>query len=164
MRASRGANTLFLFALAGVLGALAGAARKRFTPHLLALGALIVTLGVGVIPFRAGTVYDLFVPLVAVGLVWSGTTALRLLTEGKRNKWLEATFGCYLAPPIIESLKKDPTLLALGGRKREVTGEAGVMPGTGAKWVGWPPSYSRGSRKLRSPSGMSTASSVFRLK
>ena len=32
----------------------------------------------------------------------------RLLTEGRRNKWLEGTFGQYLSPAVIEALKGDP--------------------------------------------------------
>ena len=43
------------------------------------------------------------------------------MTEGRRNRWLEGAFGRYMAPPLIAALKRDPALLALGGRRRTVT-------------------------------------------
>jgi adenylate cyclase len=61
------------------------------------------------------------VPLVAGVLTWGATTAFTLLTEGRYNKWLESTFSRYLAPSVIEALKRDPELLKLGGTRREVT-------------------------------------------
>jgi adenylate cyclase len=60
-------------------------------------------------------------PVAACLLAGVGTTTFRLLTEGRRNRWLEATFGRYIAPSIIEAIQRDPSLLVLGGRAREVT-------------------------------------------
>ena len=54
-------------------------------------------------------------------LTWGGTSVFHLLTAGRRNRWLEGTFGRYLAPAIISALKDEPGLLELGGRKREIT-------------------------------------------
>jgi adenylate cyclase len=54
-------------------------------------------------------------------LTWLSTSFFRLFTEGRRNKWLEGTFGRYVAPSIIEALKEDPSRLQLGGRFREIS-------------------------------------------
>jgi adenylate cyclase len=121
VRAGRGANllALALVALAAALGT--SLLRGRASPHLAA--ALVAGLYVAfdLASFGAGTSRDLFSPLLAVLLAWSGTTVARLLTEGRRNRWLEGTFGRYLAPSIIEALKKDPSMLVLGGQRREIT-------------------------------------------
>jgi adenylate cyclase len=121
VRAPRGTNLVLLGLLAVVAGALGAAARGRLLPHLptLLLGAAVVFFAYG--RFEAGTSLDLFTPLLGLGLTWGGTSALRALTEGRRNRWLQGTFGRYMAPSIIEALKRDPSLLELGGREREVT-------------------------------------------
>jgi adenylate cyclase len=64
---------------------------------------------------------DVFTPLAGIVLTFSGVIAFRLLTEGRRNKWLENTFGQYLSPAVIEELKKDPSRLSLGGQRTEVS-------------------------------------------
>ena len=80
---------------------------------------LTVALAFGA--FRAGVALDLFVPLAVGLLTWLGATGVRLLTEGRYNRWLEGAFARYLAPSVIEALKQDPGLLALGGTTRELT-------------------------------------------
>ena len=112
IQVGRGVDTTILFVLAVLLGAASAATRGRWLPHLVAvLFGLLVLVGAFAL-FAAGTSIDLFTPLLAVILVWGGTTLLRLLTEGRRNRWLQGTFGRYMAPSIIEALKKDPALLA----------------------------------------------------
>jgi len=71
--------------------------------------------------FAGGTSIDLFTPVVGAFATWAGVTGYRLLTEGKRNKWLEGTFSQYLSPAVIEALKADPTMLQLGGQMREIS-------------------------------------------
>ncbi len=109
---------LVLCVLAGALGTLL---RGRGWPHLpaLALLGLLVALAYG--QFSAGRVLDLFTPALGLLLTWGGTGVLRLVTEGRRNKWLESTFSRYVSPDVVEALKKNPALLALGGRRRDLT-------------------------------------------
>jgi adenylate cyclase len=51
----------------------------------------------------------------------AAAASLKALTEGRRNRWLEGTFGKYLSPSVIEALKRDPSLIQLGGRRVEVS-------------------------------------------
>ncbi len=121
VRAGSTTNLVVLLAfalLAGVLGALA---RGRFVPHLVPVGLAVACCFFAFQLFGGGTSIDLFTPLLALVLTWGGTTALRALTVGKRNRWLKGTFGRYMAPSIIEALKQDPALLELGGREREIS-------------------------------------------
>lgn len=120
-RQPRTTNLVILALLAVLTGAACAAAGGRVLPHVppLVLGAGCVLLGYAW--FEGGRSIDLFTPLLGIGLAWGGATALRALTEGRRNRWLESTFGRYMAPSIIEALKEDPALLDLGGREREVS-------------------------------------------
>jgi adenylate cyclase len=121
VRAALAPNAALLLA-ATLLTALGGwLLRGRVVPHLAAVAALVVVAAVTHAAFAAGTSMDLFTPLLGVFLAWGGVTLTRLLTEGRYNRWLEGAFGRYLAPPVIEALKRDPSLLELGGRRTEIT-------------------------------------------
>ena len=121
VRAVAGTNAALLLLVTTLLGLLSGWIRSRVLPHLLpvVLGGLVVALAW--LLFGQGTSYDVFTPLLGILLTWAATGVVRLLTEGRRNKWLEGTFGRYLAPSIIEALKEDPGLVALGGQSRHIT-------------------------------------------
>ena len=114
-------QALILLVGLALLGAYGGASRGRIAPHLLAVagGALYVLLALWL--FAQGSVLDLFVPLLGGLLVWAFGSAARFLTEGRRNRWLESTFGRYLSPDVIEALKQDPDKLRLGGQRKELT-------------------------------------------
>jgi adenylate cyclase len=118
---TRGENLAILAAVCVVVGAIGGASSRRGVFLGSTVLAALVTLVVGYRWFRAGTSMDLFTPLAGVVFTFSGVIAFRLLTEGRRNKWLETTFGQYLSPAVIEELKKDPTRLSLGGQRTEVS-------------------------------------------
>ncbi len=113
-------DTVLLIVLLVLAGALGAGLRGRL-PHVVPVGlALLVVLFVYA-RFDAGVAHDLFTPLLGLVLTWGGTSARRALTEGRRNRWLEGTFGRYMAPSVIQALKDDPALLELGGRERAVT-------------------------------------------
>ncbi|MFM8980457.1 MAG: CHASE2 domain-containing protein [Planctomycetia bacterium] len=104
--------------LAGALGTLL---RGRWLPHLPALGLLAAVGALGWGLFATGLVLDVVTPALGLVLAWGGSSALRLSTEGRRNRWLERTFGRYVAPEVVDALKRDPALLALGGRRRDLS-------------------------------------------
>lgn len=113
-------DPLILLLLLVAAGALGGGLRGKLTHALpILLAAPLVFFAYA--RFGAGTSHDLFTPLLGLVLTWGGTSVQRALTEGRRNAWLEGTFGRYMAPSVIQALKDDPTLLELGGRDRHVT-------------------------------------------
>lgn len=114
-------NALVLLLACLLSGAVGGALKGRALPHLPPLLLLAGVVALGWWLFARGQVLDLFTPVAALTLTWGGTSVLRLATEGRRNRWLEGTFGRYVSPEIVEALKQDPTLLALGGRRRDLT-------------------------------------------
>jgi adenylate cyclase len=114
-------DALILFSLALVAGVVGALLKGRWWPHVpsaVLLGALFAAAW-GL--FAKGRVIDLMTPVAALVLTWGATSVLRLATEGRRNKWLEGTFGRYVSPEVIDALKKDPRLLQLGGRRRDLT-------------------------------------------
>lgn len=121
VRASAFLNALILFGLAGALGAIEGVIRTKLLPHLVPLLAALLMILLSYGTFQQGLAIDLFTPLMALVLTWGVTSVVRVMTEGRRRRWLEGTFGRYLAPSIITALKEDPGLVTLGGRRKELT-------------------------------------------
>ncbi len=121
VRADPLANAILLLVVTVLLGALAAGLRGKWAHHVLPFLALLAGVAFAIWRFRNGVAVDIFTPFLGVVLTWGGTSVLHLLTAGRRNRWLEGTFGRYLAPSIILALKEDPSLLELGGRKREIS-------------------------------------------
>lgn len=118
---SRTTNAVVLFAFCALLGLLGGVAKRRgvfLSATLLAAG---IVWGGGYWAFGNGVSFDLFTPSLGILMTYAGVLAFKTLTEGRRNKWLEGTFSQYLAPAVIKAIKADPSMLALGGRQREVS-------------------------------------------
>lgn len=121
VRVPASVNRLLLLALCALCGAAGSAMRGRWLPNL---PPLLLLAGLGLLSwttFAAGHVVDVLTPAAGLVLTWGGSSVLRLATEGRRNRWLEGTFGRYVSPEIVEALKQDPTLLDLGGRRRDLT-------------------------------------------
>ncbi|MDJ0974676.1 MAG: adenylate/guanylate cyclase domain-containing protein [Planctomycetota bacterium] len=121
VRVDRWINALILALCCLGLGVLGAITRRRFLPHLATLGVMGALVGAAFLLFKGGWSIDLFTPVLACVTTSMASTTFRLLTEGRRNKWLEATFKRYLSPEVIDALKEDPSRLALGGRRRELT-------------------------------------------
>ncbi len=121
LRAPAGVERLVLTLLLLVAGAAGAGLRGRFIPHTGPIALALLHVLFVFMKFEAGTSHDVFTPLLGLLLTWGGTSALRAFTEGRRNRWLESTFGRYMAPSVIDALKKDPALLELGGRERNVS-------------------------------------------
>ncbi len=121
LRASKTTNVVLLL-VASILAALFGTLlRGKILPHLASLLAAIAVVAVTWFVFRAGTILDVATPVAGVVLAWGGAFARRAATEGRYTKWLEGTFGRFLAPSVIEAIKRDPSLLDLGGRRRGIS-------------------------------------------
>ncbi len=58
---------------------------------------------------------------LALFLPFAYITVDKGLAEGREKKWIKGTFGQYLSPKVVELVTKDPSKLALGGDKRDMT-------------------------------------------
>jgi adenylate cyclase len=69
--------------------------------------------------------FNLWVPLVAptAGLVLAflTTSLYNYATEGSQKRFIKSAFSQYLSPTVIDQLLADPSLLTLGGERREIS-------------------------------------------
>jgi adenylate cyclase len=76
---------------------------------------------VGSVLFTSGTAWPIVWPMLGVGAALVGATVFSLATEGRQRRFIKRAFGHYLSPRVIERVLADPSLLQLGGERREVT-------------------------------------------
>ena len=64
---------------------------------------------------------DVVAPSVGMFLAFSGANVANYFTEGKSKAQIRSAFQHYLAPEVIAELVEDPSKLALGGERLEIT-------------------------------------------
>ncbi|MBM2826423.1 MAG: adenylate cyclase [Dehalococcoidia bacterium] len=122
---TQGIVGIFLLAIVG--GLLFGQVRP-WVSLLLLLALLISYLGYATALYRSGTVPDAFFGPVALLGTYAVTTVYRYVGEerGRRQEEQEKRrireiFGRYVAQPVVEKILQDPSAVALGGKRQEVT-------------------------------------------
>jgi adenylate cyclase len=119
---------LLVFLVLLVLAVLTAVAVARLSVlvGLLVTGVALVvfTFAISFFSFNNGFVPDLFHPLLAMGLTYTGVTAYRFLYEDREKRKVTSIFGQYLKPEIVAQLAKtrggvDDILR--GGERREIT-------------------------------------------
>ena len=65
--------------------------------------------------------YDWFSPLVICSIVWAHLTYNNYAKENKLRLQIKKQFEHYLAPAMVKKLQKNPSLLKLGGERKEMT-------------------------------------------
>lgn len=64
---------------------------------------------------------DITIPIVAVVLVGLHINVVRFITELNQKLAIKKQFGSYVNPTIVERLQKDPSLIRLGGERKELS-------------------------------------------
>jgi adenylate cyclase len=59
--------------------------------------------------------------LLTLILVFAHGSFVRFYTEFKLKQQIKGQFGTYLSPDMVEMLQKDPSLMKLGGERKEMT-------------------------------------------
>lgn len=106
-------------ALATALGV--SFARKVWAQAVVFGVAAAVPAGAAALAFRTGVWLDFVAPELAVLLGFLGAALLNYSVEGRRRRFLKGAFRHYLSPDVIERVLVDPSLLRLGGERREIT-------------------------------------------
>jgi adenylate cyclase len=92
---------------------------------LMTIGALIVfTLAMAYLAGNNRFVPDIFHPLLAMALTYTGVTAYRVLYEDRERRKVTSLFGQYLKPEIVTQLAKTRGGVAdimRGGERRDIT-------------------------------------------
>ncbi len=90
----------------------------------VAAGALLAAayLGLALWLFGAfGVWLDAAAPALAVLLTFTGGMAVNYFTEGRHKRQIREMFSKYVAPEYVAQLADDPSKIALGGRRAELT-------------------------------------------
>jgi adenylate cyclase len=109
--------------LAGAAAAvmLSGGAR----PALRGLSVLVAILACVVAAWlllRFGRIWlSPFDPAAALAAVWAGLAVRDYARELRLRREVQSAFSQYLAPEMVERILRDPSLLKLGGERREMT-------------------------------------------
>jgi adenylate cyclase len=92
---------------------------------LVTIGALIlVTVAMAFLAGNNRFVPDIFHPLLAMALTYTGVTAYRVLYEDRERRKVTSLFGQYLKPEIVTQLAKTRGGVAdimRGGERRDIT-------------------------------------------
>ena len=64
---------------------------------------------------------DWFSPLVILSILWGQLTYNNYSKENKLRLQIKKQFEHYLSPDMVKKLQKDPSLLKLGGERKELT-------------------------------------------
>ena len=71
--------------------------------------------------YSAGYGWPLMLGLLSVTFALVGATLVNYATEGRQRAFIRNAFRYYLGDEVIEQILSDPSLLKLGGEKREMT-------------------------------------------
>ena len=107
------------FILALVAVALVGL--HPLTGALCALGLLAGWTLTSYILFKRLQLVQFTPPMLAIIGTYAILMIRKVLSEQKEKRFIKATFGQFVAPEVVEKLVKDPSLVRLGGEKREMT-------------------------------------------
>ncbi|MFH1874614.1 MAG: adenylate/guanylate cyclase domain-containing protein [Pseudomonadota bacterium] len=89
---------------------------------LIFLGLVFGWLFLAMFSFKSsGIILPVVLPLAAALVSYGLAIAWRALTEGRQRRWLKGVFAQYVPPTVVEQMTKNPSLVRLGGDKRQVT-------------------------------------------
>lgn len=90
-------------------------------PIAAAIGLAALTLAAAYVGLAQGWFLAPATPVLASGLGLIGVVTEKFWTERQRRREVQAMFGSYVAPEVVERLVQDPNAIRLGGEKREAT-------------------------------------------
>ncbi len=117
---SRQSLWITLLALLAINLLLFSKLRVRFAIPVLLLEILGIVVS-GIVGYESRVFLNVIYPLLDVVLTFVGTFLLRFILEQGERKFVEKAFGQYVSPDLLSQIEKDPTLLKLGGDRRNVT-------------------------------------------
>ncbi len=108
--------------LLGLATALAVTALPRVRQGMIVGGALVAAApAAGAAAYAAGAWWPVMPGATAAALALVAALARNYGVEGRQRRYLKGAFGQYLSPAVIDRILADPSALALGGERRELT-------------------------------------------
>jgi adenylate cyclase len=111
-------SVLFFALLAGM-----GTSMLKKTGHLAALGLSLPILAAAgsLLAARTGVWVEFVAPAFAALSAFIVAALLSYGVEGRQRRFIKNAFRFYLSPQVIERVLDNPSLLRLGGERREIT-------------------------------------------
>jgi adenylate cyclase len=107
--------------VAGLVGLFGRHHRSLVAPGLAAGGCAIALLAGAYAAHSAGCFFPPATPVAAALFALLGVTAESFVLEQQRKRELQAVFGSYVAPGVVDLLLRDPAAIRLGGEKKDLT-------------------------------------------
>jgi adenylate cyclase len=116
---SRGATILLIVAAMALTYAfqLFSPATGAALSGAVLLGWLLYALAL----FRRGVIVEFLPPAAALVSAYLVLVVHRVLAESRKKEEIKNLFGQFVAPEVVDRLAQDPTLVKLGGEKRDMT-------------------------------------------
>ncbi len=90
-------------------------------PALVATALILGVLGTAYAGLSAGWFLPPTTPVVAATFALLGVAIERFWLEQRRRREVQAIFGSYVAPEVVDLLVHNPSAIELGGERREAT-------------------------------------------
>lgn len=90
-------------------------------PALVTIALILGTLAVAYTGLSAGWFLAPTTPVAAASLALLGVAIERFWFEQRRRREVQAIFGSYVAPEVVDLLVRNPSAIELGGERREAT-------------------------------------------
>lgn len=90
-----------------------------FIPFIIIVGGIY--FGSGYLFREHYFLVDASFPIIGLVLVYIHSYTVKFLSELRQKQQIKKQFGTYLSPAMVEKLQKDPSLLKLGGERRELS-------------------------------------------
>lgn len=90
-------------------------------PALVATALILGVLGAAYAGLSAGWFLAPTTPVVAATFALLGVAIERFWLEQRRRREVQAIFGSYVAPEVVDLLVHNPSAIELGGERREAT-------------------------------------------
>ena len=84
-------------------------------------GGLIGVVAVGFEAFASGLLIDFSYPLVVFILLFSHSSFNNFYINFKLKQQIQSQFGNYISPEYVDMIVKDPSLMKLGGERKEMS-------------------------------------------
>jgi adenylate cyclase len=106
---------------AGLVGFFGRRHRSLVAPGLAAGGCAVGIIAAAYAAHSAGCFFPPATPVAAALFALLGVTAESFVLEQQRKRELQAVFGSYVAPGVVDLLIRDPSAIRLGGEKKNLT-------------------------------------------
>lgn len=96
--------------------------KRPFIQNICGISIIALSVLIPVIAMRCFAIYlPMFTALLISFTCYLSTTIFRFASAEKQKKFLQTTFGAYVAPAVVDQIVKHPELANLGGKSEYLT-------------------------------------------